>query len=836
MATWSPARDVPDTTRTGRRPWVWILLSIALMAVIALGYAYYVAHAALPQLDGRLFIPGLSAPVTVTRDAHGVPTIEAQSLTDLFFAQGYVTAQDRLWQMDIMRRYAAGEISEIIGPATIEHDREQRILGLRQVAAKTVAALPARDRAFMEAYANGVNAFMQAHMSHLPVEFHILRYKPTPWKTEDCILLGARLVQELNHGTFEAALEREKILARLGPDLTADLFVNSSWRDRPPTMQPHRLSDEVDEKKKSKRDDEEDEDEDMDSGSDNNVARGVGVPNVPSDWRRGPELVPGSNDWVVAGAHTVTGKPLLSNDMHLHHQMPNLWYEAHLHSGTYNVVGVTLPGLPFVIVGHNEHIAWGVTNVGPTVEDLYVETFNNQGAYQTPQGWLQPQRRQEVIHVKGTPDVIVDVTTTRHGPIISDLVQGETRKLALRWTLYDSLFDPFFDVDSAKNWTEFRHALSLLDSPGQNFVYADVDGHIGYQTTGHVPIRKGSDGTLPVPGNDDAHEWNGYVPFEKLPTVFDPPSGVIGTANGRITPDGYPYVISTEWDAPWRTERIYRVLESGKRFAPGDMLSLQTDVYSAFDRLCAEHFVYALDHVRGPSKRAQQARELMRDWDGRMTMDSAATTITLRARQELVRLLLEPKLGAAPLESKADGYYTGSLEQLSWKTYRWFMSSVWIENVLMKKPQRWLPSNYENYDALLTAAVEAAVSASDAPADLGTWKWGKFHPIEIEHPVLGRLPGLSRWVQPGLHDQSGGSYTVKQVGRDFGPSERFTANLGNFDHSTLNTVTGQAGNFLSPYYMDQWKAWYEGTTFVLPFSPAAVQSAKSHQLVLEPAK
>jgi penicillin G amidase len=833
MATWSPARDVPAHARTGRRFWPWILLLFFLIAAALLGYAYHLAHAALPQLDGKLSVPGLSASVTVTRDKQGVPTIEAHSLADLFFAQGYVTAQDRLWQMDIMRRYAAGEISEVIGPATLEHDREQRILGLRQVAVKTVAGLPARDRSFVEAYANGVNAFMQTHMNHLPVEFHLLGYKPSPWKTEDCILLGARLVQELNHGTFEAALEREKILAKLGPELTADLFVNSSWRDRPPTMQPHRLSDEVDEKKKNDSDDE-DDDEDMDSGGDSNVARQV--PRLPAAWRRDPELVPGSNDWVVSGVHTVTGKPLLSNDMHLHHQMPNLWYEAHLHAGDYNVVGVTLPGLPFVIVGHNEHIAWGVTNVGPTVEDVYVETFNSQGAYQTPQGWLQPQHRPEIIHVKGKPDVTVDVVTTRHGPIITDLITGETRKLALRWTLYDSLFDPFFDIDSAKNWNEFRHALSLLDSPGQNFVYADVDGHIGYQTTGHIPIRQGSDGTLPVPGNDDTHEWNGYIPFDKLPTVFDPPSGVIATANGRITPDAYPYNISTEWDAPWRTERIYRVLESGKKFTPSDMLSLQTDVYSAFDRLCAEHFVYALDHVKKPSQRAQQARELMRDWDGRLSIDSAAPTVALRSRQELTRLLLEPKLGTAPPDVMADGYYTGSLEPLSWKTYRWFMSSMWLENVLMKKPQRWLPSGYESYDALLAAAVEAAVAAPDAPPDLTIWTWGKFHPIDIDHPVLGKLPEMGRWVQPGLHDQSGGSFTVKQVGRDFGPSERYTADLSNFDHSTLNTVTGQGGNFLSPYYMDQWKAWYEGTTFPLAFSSQAVQASRAHQLVLEPAR
>jgi penicillin amidase len=812
-------------------PGLALLILLVLAAVV--GYLYYVARSALPPLDGRLAMRGLSSPVTVTRDGHGTPTIEAANLEDLFFAQGYITAQDRLWQMDIIRRYAGGEISEIIGPATLEHDREQRILGMRQVAAKSAQALSPRDRSFLEAYTRGVNASMQEQAAHLPLEFRLLGYSPKPWAVEDSELLGVRLVQELNHGTYEAALQREKILAKLGPELTADLYVNLSWRDRPPTVQPHRL----DELQPKGGNQDEDDDEEMDSGADSNVAQRGGQPTLlPKHWQRDPEFVPGSNNWVVSGQHTVTGKPMLSNDMHLHHQMPNLWYVAHLRAGDYNVAGVTLPGLPFVIVGHNERIAWGCTNVGPTVEDLYVENFNDQGAYQTPQGWMQPEHRKEVIHVKGQPDVNVDVVVTRHGPVITDLVPGETRKLALHWTLYESLHNPFFDIDQAKNWQEFRQALATLDSPGQNFVYADVDGHIGYQSTGHIPIRKAGDGSLPVSGADDAHEWTGYIPFEKLPSGFDPPSGIIATANGRITPDKYPYSVSTQWEPPWRTERIYRVLESGKKFGASDMLALQTDIYSAFDRLCAERFVYALDHTPNLSKRAVQARELMRDWDGRLSQDSAAPTIEYRARQELVRLLLEPRLGKAPATDAQSTRDAANTEGLSWKTYRWHLSSVWLETVLMKQTKRWLPAETPSYEALLSAAVDAAVKDPSAPQDLAQWHWGKFHPVEIKHVVLGRLPLVAGWTAPGLHEQSGGGFAVKAVGRDVGPSERYTADLSNFDQSTLNTVTGQAGNFLSPFYMDQWKAWYEGTTFAFPFSPAAVSKAKQHALVLEPAK
>ena len=433
-----------------------------------------------------------------------------------------------------------------------------------------------------------------------------------------------------------------------------------------------------------------------------------------------------------------------------------------------------------------------------------------------------------MIHVKDGPDVLVDVALTRHGPIVTQLVPGESRKLALRWTLYDSLQDPFFDVNSARNWEEFRKALSNWDSPAQNVVYADVDGHIGYQATGHIPIRSGDNGGLPVNGADNQHEWKGYVPFDELPRVYDPPSGILATANGRITPDGYKYSLSSEWGSPWRTDRILRVLNSGKKLAPADMLALQTDVLSVFDRYCAERLVYAMDHVDKISERGKQAREMLRDWDGRMSIDSSAPTIETLARRELVRLVLEPKLGSA-VKDQREGL-------LSWKDYHWDMSSVWIENLLSKQPARWLPKDYPNYDALLTATVEAAVGSPEAPANLKDWTWGTFSPIAVSHPVLSRIPLIGRWTGPGRHPQSGGGYTVKQVGRSFGPSERFTANLASLDESTLNVVTGQSGNFSSPYYMDQWKAWYDGTTFTFPFSSDAVARAKVHELKLEPHK
>ena len=818
-------------TGTRRRPLVrvllWLLLVLTVLLLCLAAYAYYVAHSALPQLDGTLRVEGLASPVTVTRDGHGVPTIEAATFDDLFFAQGYVTAQDRLWQMDVIRRAGSGELSEIVGEDTLKLDREQRILGLRASAKKSLAMASPRDRSFFEAYARGVNAFIVSHLHHLPIEFHLLGYAPKPWQPEDSVVIANQMVKDLNYHYFYEALGHEKILAKLGPELTADLYMNQSWHDHPPTVMREDLS----EPNAASGDQEDDDEEDAPDNSVTEKKIGRARDQLEAtDLQMEGRPVNGSNDWVVSGAHTVTGKPLLSNDMHLGHQMPNLWYEAHLRSGALDVAGVTLPGMPYVVVGHNQRIAWGFTNVGPTVTDVYIENVNAQGASQTPSGWIQPEHRTEVIHIKGKADVTIDVKITRHGPIISELVPGETRPLALRWTLYDGLRIPFFDVNSAQNWDDFKKAFSQLDAPGQNVVYADVDGNIGYHTTGKVPIRAAGDGSLPVSGADDAHEWTSYIPFDKLPNVYNPPSGIIATANGRITPDKYPNPVSMEWDAPWRTARIYHVLESGRQFSPADMLALQTDIRSEPYLFAAERFVYAVDHASNPSTRAKQAADLLRSWDGLMQAYSAAPTITENSIRELRRLLLEPKLGSGPANADPDD------AGLSWMTYSWGMRSVWLENILLHRPKRWLPDKYPSYDDLLAAAVDAAVSAPQAPKDLASWRWGVFNAVDIQHPILGKIPLVKRWAGPGIQEQSGSGYTVKAVTRHHGPSERFTANLADMDQSTLNLVTGEAGNFTSPYYLDQWKNWYEGTTLTLPFTKEAVQRTKAHQLQLEPIK
>jgi penicillin amidase len=831
MATVTVAAPASRPRRIARIVWLSVLVLLTLLIFLVAGtsiWFYRIGHASLPQLDGSVAVSGLQGTVNVVRDAHGVPHIAASSLDDLFFAQGYITAQDRLWQMDLTRRFAAGELSEILPasggppPATsrftgvvrrrttlLDQDKRQRILRLRAVAERVAKQLSPRDYKFFDQYARGVNTYIEQHRRRLPIEFRLLEYSPRPWTVADSTLIGISMSQLLNP-QYEMEYWREKIGAKLSPELMADLYPNVSWRDRPPASAANdgaAILTVPDDAPPNKKDDQK-------GGEQDGVTRLNGGPAFLDC----ESCLPGSNNWVVSGAHTTTGKPLLSNDMHLPHQLPGIWYEVQLHSGDFNVTGFSLPGVPLVVVGHNQRIAWGFTNLNPDVQDLFVEEFNAAGEYLTPGGWKKPEVEHEIIHVKDKPDVTLNVLITRHGPIISDLLPDETRKIALQWIIYDSrpMSTPVFDVNSAQNWEQFRKAFSQWFTPSQNVVYADVDGHIGYQAMGFVPVRASGDGTVPASGADGKHDWIGSVPFDELPSLYDPPSGIIATANGRITPDGYAHLLATQWYPPYRTERIYHVLESKPKFSPDDMLALQTDVTSEYDRFFADRFVYAIDHNPKASERAHKAADLMRGFDGRMAAASVAPTLETIARQYLWKLLLEAKLGN------------------DWTNYEWSESPVALENIVHYQPERWLPPAYKNFDELLTAAVEGAVSDPHAPADLTLWKYGNEFPVEINHPLFGAVPIINHWTGPGQLPQSGGAFTVKQVGRRFGPSERMTVDFSDLDASHFNIVLGESGQLFSPYYMDQWDAWYNNKTFTLPYSDEAVQAGKSHALELIP--
>lgn len=854
----------------------FLLLLVVVGAVFTAGiWLKHKMQSSLPEIDGSILVPGLTTQVTVRRDQHGVPHIEAANLDDLLFAQGYVTAQDRLWQMDMARRMAAGDAAEILGSKLLEHDRMQRILAVRVTAERLTATLDPETRRLFDDYARGVNAYIGSHADRLPAEFRLLMYQPRPWQPVDSMLVVMSMVQMLDEHWPEK-LERERITARIGPTLAADLYPTGSWRDRPPVTNeiPITAPNQV------MPDAPLDETQDGFSAATRDPAilrddltgldRLTGHPHCLSC---GLDANPGSNQWVVSGARTASGRPMLSNDMHLAQQIPNIWYMTGLEAPGLHVAGVTVPGLPLIVAGHNEHIAWGFTALYGDTQDLYVEHTNGQDQYQTPDGaWHPFEREQETIHVRGSRDVNVDVERTNHGVVLTPLIPGEHRTITLHWSVYDpnSGGYPLLAMNQAADWTAFRAALRTWWAPTQNVVYADDQGHIGYQAVGFIPSRP--NGLSGVPIDDEQHEWRGYIPFDQLPSAFDPPDGILATANARVTPNPPPSTpaagapvtgspdsgaaspapgstpeapapvpapstpkavpgtpaepaarttvtgteLTLEWGDPYRNERIWKWLLPKDHLTQPQMLTLQTDIYSELDQEIAQRLAYGIDHASTVDARLREAADLLRTWDGAVSVDSAPAAIVDSAKRVFFPMLLQPKLGD------------------DWRLYHWASSLFAGEQILMNEPAAWLPRQYKTWDDFLADLVRQGLQQEHAPSDLRSWRYGFVFPVDVEHPLYGLLPWFKGWTGTGVLPQSGDTSTVKQVSRAFGPSQRFTIDWSNIDGATEDITMGESGDPLSPYYRNQWNDWYNGKTFALPFTDAAVAAATAHTLRLQP--
>jgi penicillin amidase len=851
-----------------RRLIFWSAAVVLLLILLLFGFWLYLRHrmaASLAPLDGTRHIAGLHAPVTVFHDAHGVPHIEAQDMHDLLMAQGWVTASDRLWQMDMARRLPAGEAAEVLGSALVPHDKVERTLGMRDVAARLVATLPPQQLVQLQAYADGVNAYIQH--GQLSAEFSLLLYKPKPWLPEDSMLVALSMAEMLDE-RWQAKLKRAELTAQMVAHgqgaLVADLYPTGSWRDHPPVpdqlpitapqdipqvpLDPSQISRETP----------------LQNPSSLLALSAIGEDGACADCR------PGSNDWAVSGAHTASGQPLLSNDMHLEHAIPDVWYETDLHAGSFHAAGVTVPGLPFIAAGHNDHIAWGFTAMGGDTQDLYLEKLNARDQYRQllPDGsmqWKPITHERETIYVRGGSSVRIDVQRTNHGPILTPILPHEHRTITLHWTLYDPQVQglPLYALDSATDWTSFRAALMTWWAPTLNVAYADTQGHIGFQGVGYIPVRVGGlqgspieqqvvqppapqpaptpastpetkpdhhdekEAATPPPSEPAVHlpsppptqttpevlgEWTGYIPFNAMPSIEDPESGIVATANARITPNGYPYQVTLEWADPYRNERIWHWLGGKSKLTPADMLTLETDVYSESDQEIAQRLAYAIDHAADPTKRARAAANILRSWNGVLSVDSPGAAILSQFQSEFWTAVLTPKIGNA------------------WQLYDWSESAFAREQIITDQPPAWLPKPYKDWNNFLTSLVEDAVRKG--PKNLDTWRYGSFHTIAIQHPLWKLVPGIPSGVGP--LPQSGDHTTVKQVSGDLGPSQRFTADLSHLDNSTENIVVGQSGDPRSPYFRDQWPFWYGGHTFVLPFTADAVHAAAQHTLHLVP--
>ena len=526
----------------------------------------------------------------------------------------------------------------------------------------------------------------------------------------------------------------------------------------------------------------------------------------------------GSNNWVVSGDHTATGKPLLANDTHLELSIPAIWYEVHLTAPGWNVKGFTLPGAPLVVIGHNDHIAWGFTNNGADVEDLYIETFHPTAAdeYRVNGKWVKAQLIDEAIHVKGRPDEHLSVVVTRHGPVVR---RESGKAYALRWTATEpgGLANSYSLLGKAQNWEEFRSVMKHVWGPAQNAVYADTKGNIGYVMAARVPIRKRGHGEVPAPGDVDNYEWTGYVPFDQLPQALNPDSGLIVTANARVVgPDYKPY-LTDRWEEPYRTARIYDLLHDKHDLRPADMMKVQIDTYSYPHVFLADQLLAAVKTSPPKDERTKRLIQGLKDWNGIADADSPEVSFLAGVRRAALTIILESYL------EEQTGLY-------QWR------STAFLQKILTDRPEKWLPPGYKSYDDVLVAAADRAVAklTEDAKSsNIEDWSWRGFNSLEMLHPI-GREGMLKRLLSISGKPQSGTGYSIRAATKHHGPAMRFVANLGNWDESILLIPAGQSGQPGSSHYSDQFSYWYEGKPIFQPFSGAAEAKARKHTLTLKP--
>ncbi len=543
---------------------------------------YWFAWRPLPETTGEIAAP-ISAKATIARDALGVPHIEGATWQDAIFLQGYATAQDRMWQMDALRRLAAGELSEVVGKSGLESDQEARRLRLAQIADDSERTLPEADRAVLAAYARGVNYYLETHRGRLPLEFTLLNYDPRPWRIRDSILAGLQMYRTLT----------------------------TSWREEIEKLHMRERGD-----------------------------RAMVDYLFPA--RTGVDPQPGSNAWAISGERSATGKPILANDPHLDFGIPATWYMVHLRAPGLNVTGVTLPGVPAVIIGHNENIAWGITNLGFDVQDLYRENIDPQTGRYVFRGHVEQARlERDAIAMKGAKPIETVTWVTRHGPIF---LGDENQQYSLRWAAADpgSFQFPFLEINRARDWEEFTAAIARFPGPGQNFVYADTAGNIGYHAAGRNPIRpQGCGGDVPADGATGECEWDGNIPFEELPSFYNPAHGAVVTANQNPFPEDYKYPVNGHFSPPYRAAQIRTLLDRRAKWEPQQMLEVQKDVYSGFSQFLAQQVVAAWDARKATNPALKEAVDLLRSWNGQMEKGTAAPMVVTLVFQQLRKTAAE---------------------------------------------------------------------------------------------------------------------------------------------------------------------------------------------------
>ncbi len=789
----------------------------------------WLAKTRLAQTQGQLRLPGLHNPVEVIRDRWGVPHIYGKTIHDVLFAQGFVHAQDRLWQMDFQRRLASGRLAEVIGAAALPVDRWVRILGLRRAAEAGLSLLRADVRAELNAYSAGVNAFIAR--GRLPIEFVLLRYRPETWTIADSLVWAKMMAWNLSIN-WETEILRARLIGQLGAERAAAL--EASWPAQWPTILP--------------------------TTADDPQAIGRLALERAEAARHflGPAATAGlgSNNWVVAGSRSFSGKPLLANDMHLLMTIPAIWYENHLvcqpdgdqtsPAEMLEVTGVTFPGIPYVVAGHNREVAWGFTNGFPDVQDLYVErlrrTADDRVQYEFRGEWLDAQVIQEGIRVKGAAPVTQEVVITRHGPIINALAPDFTgeQPLALRWTALepDTLIHALWAMNRARSCLEFREALRDWSVPAQNTVYADTAGHIGYSLPGKVPIRARGDGSVPVPGWTGEYEWLGYIPFEELPHLYDPAEGFIVTANNRVVGDDYPYFISREYCIGDRAQRITEMIRSRAKINVAATRRMQFDLVSPTGRVIAGH----LSRLTCDDPELMDIIRMMAAWDGTLTADSPQAAVYEVFMRRAISLLLQPRLGP-----DLTGRYAGKgpMPVLAEASFFGHRAWEWLRETLAAERALWfdLGRGESRADVLQMALRETVDFLKERLGpNSEDWAWGKLHRIRFSH-IVGQTSLTEPLFNRGPFALGGDSNTVWATGSGLdtldsdqviGPPFRFIADLSDWRNSVGLLAPGNSGQPGSHHYDDQIEAWFEGGYHPLLFTREDVEAAAEARLRLIP--
>ncbi|WP_151478247.1 penicillin acylase family protein [Streptomyces albicerus] len=902
--------------KKGRRArLILIVLVLAIIGGVAYGSYWSIStvRASFPQTKGSITLDGLSGPVDVKRDGHGIPQIYASTDEDLFMAQGYVQAQDRFYEMDVRRHMTAGRLSEMFGEDQVDNDEFLRTLGWHRVAEEEYKTkLSAETKKYLQAYAKGVNAYLKGKDGEdISLEYAALGfsndYEPKEWTPVDSVAWLKAMAWDLR-GNMQDEIDRSLMTSRLGPQQIADLYPQYPYDRNKPIVQEGEYNDVTGEYEQG-----------GDSGGTGGTqsAAGTGLTNdatAPSGLQSQlsglydvlddvPAAVGvngngiGSNSWVVGGAHTISGKPLLANDPHLSPSLPSVWYQMGLHCKSvsekcqYDVSGYTFAGMPGVVIGHNENIAWGMTNSGADVTDLYLEKLTGNG-YEYDDKVKPFTTREEKINVAGGEAKTIVVRETNNGPLLSDrddeLVKvgkkatvdesapdrGDGYGIALRWTALDpgTSMDAVFAMNKAADWTDFRKAAALFDVPSQNLVYADRDNNIGYQLPGRIPIRGEGDGSLPSPGWDSEYRWTGYIKQSELPYEYNPERGYIVTANQAVVDkDKYPYTLTTDWGYGTRSQRIADLIASktknGGKVSTDDMRQMQLDNSSEIAKLLVPHLL----KIDVADKDVREAQKLLEGWNYTQDADSAAAAYFNATWRNILKLAFGNKL---PKELRVKGQClyvepadsTGPVDDEDAKVRecgqrdadsaqpdggdRWFEVVRKIlddeDNNWWSAPRTRLDKAVDTRDELFKRALTDARWELTAKLgkDIDTWSWGRLHRLYLENQTLGTEgPGFLQYMlNRGPYNMSGGEAAVNATGWNAAggysvvwvPSMRMVVNLDDFDKSKWINLTGASGHAYSAHYVDQTSKWVKGELLSWPSTKQAVDKATSDTLLLKP--